>query len=47
MESMIIIPAIAGRFRLRRASTDPVEEHALVTLRPKGGIAVHVEQRRR
>jgi len=45
MESMIIIPAIAGRFRLRRASTEPVEEHALVTLRPKGGIAVHVERR--
>ncbi len=45
MESMIIIPAIAGRFRLRRVSIEPVEEHALVTLRPKNGIAVHVERR--
>ena len=45
MESMIIIPAIAGRFRLRRASAEPVGEHALVTLRPKNGIAVYVEQR--
>ena len=45
MESMIIIPAIAGRFRLRRASAEPVGEHALVTLRPKNGIAVCVERR--
>lgn len=45
MESMIIIPAIAGRFRLRRVSAEPVEEHALVTLRPKGGIRVHVDRR--
>lgn len=45
MESMIIIPAIAGRFRLRRVSAERVEGHALVTLRPKGGIAVHVERR--
>lgn len=45
MESMIIIPAIAGRFRLRRASSEPIEEHALVTLRPKDGIAVYVERR--
>lgn len=47
MESMIIIPAIAGRFRLRRVSIEPVEEHALVTLRPKNGIAVYVERRAR
>ncbi len=45
MESLIIIPAIAGRFRLRRASTEPVEEHALVTLRPRDGIQVYVERR--
>lgn len=46
MESMIIIPAIAGRFRLRRVSDEPVEEHALVTLRPRNGIHVTVEKRR-
>ncbi len=45
MESMIIIPAIAGRFRLQRVSAERVEEHALVTLRPKGGIWVHVDRR--
>lgn len=45
MESMIIIPAIAGRFRLRRVTDEPVEGHALVTLRPRGGIHVYVERR--
>lgn len=45
MESMIIIPAIAGRFRLRRISDEPVEEHALVTLRPRNGVHVYVEKR--
>lgn len=45
MESMIIIPAIAGRFRFRRVSDEPVEGHALVTLRPRGGIPMHVEKR--
>lgn len=46
MESMIIIPAIVGRFRLCRVSDEPVEEHALVTLRPRGGILMRVERRR-
>ena len=45
MESLIIIPAIAGRFRLRRVSNEPVEEHALVTLRPRDGLQVYVERR--
>ena len=45
MESMIIIPSIAGRYRLRRVSAEPVEEHALVTLRPRNGIPVMVERR--
>lgn len=45
MESAVIIPAIAGRYRLRRVSDEPVEGHALVTLRPKGGILVNVERR--
>ncbi len=45
MESAVIIPAIAGRFRLRLVSDEPVEGHALVTLRPKGGIPVNVERR--
>jgi len=45
MESLIIIPAIAGCYRLRRVSAEPVEEHALVTLRPRDGIQVFVERR--
>lgn len=45
MESMIIIPAITGRFRLRPVSDEPVEGHALVTLRPRGGVHVYVERR--
>lgn len=45
MESMIIIPGIAGRFRLCRATDEPVEEHALVTLRPRHGIPMTVIRR--
>lgn len=45
MESMIIIPTIAQRFRLRLVPGHPVEEHALVTLRPRYGILVSLERR--
>lgn len=45
MESLIIIPAIAGCYRLRRVSDEPVEGHALVTLRPRNGIPVFVDRR--
>lgn len=45
MESMIIIPAIARRYRLRLVPDHPVEEHALVTLRPRNGIRVFLEAR--
>jgi cytochrome P450 len=45
MESMIIIPAIARRYRMRLLSDEPVEGHALVTLRPRGGIPVRLEKR--
>lgn len=45
MESMIILPAIAQRFRLRTVADHPVEPHALVTLRPRHGILVTVERR--
>lgn len=46
MESAIIIPTIARRYRMRLISDEPVEEHALVTLRPRGGIPVMLERRR-
>ncbi len=45
MESMIIVPAIAQRFRLRLLPDHPVEPHALVTLRPRHGILVNLERR--
>jgi cytochrome P450 len=45
MESMIIIPTIAQRFRMRCVSGEWVEEHALVTLRPRHGIHVTLQRR--
>mgnify|MGYP001347355731 CR=1 FL=1 len=45
MESLIIIPTIAQRFRLIPRWTEPVEGHALVTLRPRGGVPVALEKR--
>ena len=45
MESAIIIPAIARRYRFHRLSDEPVEGHALVTLRPIGGLPVRLEPR--
>ncbi|MFO7664704.1 MAG: cytochrome P450 [Chloroflexota bacterium] len=45
MESMIIIPAIVQRYRLHLVPDHPVEEHALVTLRPRSGILVTLEKR--
>jgi cytochrome P450 len=45
MESMIIIPAIARRYRMRLLSDEPIEGHALVTLRPRGGVLVKLETR--
>jgi cytochrome P450 len=47
MESAIIIPTIARRYRMHLISDEPVEEHALVTLRPRGGIPVALERRQR
>lgn len=45
MESLIIIPMLAQRFRLVPRWAEPVEEHALITLRPRGGIPVALERR--
>ena len=38
MESIIIMPMLLQRFRLQLVVDHPIEEHALVTLRPKHGI---------
>lgn len=40
MESMIIVPEILQNFRLQLVPDHQVEEHALVTLRPKNGIMI-------
>jgi cytochrome P450 len=45
MESMMIIPAIAQRYWLEVVPEHPVEEHALVTLRPRHGILVRLSCR--
>lgn len=45
MESLIIIPTLAQRFRMHPRWEAPVEEHALITLRPRGGIPVALEHR--
>lgn len=38
MENMIIVPLILQNFRLNLVAGHQVEEHALITLRPKNGI---------
>ena len=45
MESLIIIPTIVQHFRLQPRWTEPIEGHALVTLRPRGGVPVALERR--
>jgi cytochrome P450 len=45
MEGHLLLATIARRVRFELASTKPVEPEPLVTLRPKGGIAVRVARR--
>ena len=45
MENIIIVPMILQQFRLQLVPDHPVEEHALVTLRPKNGILMTVERK--
>ena len=45
MESLIIISTIVQHFRLQPRWTEPIEGHALVTLRPRGGVPVALERR--
>ncbi len=46
MESLIIIPTLTQHFRFSPCWSEPIEGHALVTLRPRGGVPVAVEKRR-
>jgi cytochrome P450 len=43
MEAQLILAAVAQRFRLRHVPGHNVEPHALVTLRPRGGLPMLVE----
>ncbi len=45
MESLIIIPTLTQRYRLHPRWDAPIEEHALITLRPRGGVPVALERR--
>ena len=45
MESIIIMPMLLQRFRLHLVPDHPIEEHALVTLRPKHGILMTATRR--
>jgi cytochrome P450 len=45
MESIIIMPMLLQRFRLHLVPDHPIEEHALVTLRPKHGILMTATSR--
>ncbi len=45
MESMIVLPMTLQRFRLCLILNQPIEEHALVTLRPKPGILMTAAKR--
>ncbi|HEY7569698.1 MAG TPA: cytochrome P450 [Gemmatimonadaceae bacterium] len=45
MEGVLLLAAIARRWRLRLLSQEPVQPQALITLRPKGGIPMRAEAR--
>jgi cytochrome P450 len=45
MESIIIIPMILQQYQLQLVPDHQVEEHALVTLRPKNGILMTVKRK--
>ena len=45
MESIIILPMILQKFRLQLVPDHPIEEHALVTLRPRHGILMTATRR--
>ncbi|MCB9418628.1 MAG: cytochrome P450 [Ardenticatenaceae bacterium] len=45
MESIIIVPMILQQYRLKLVPDHPVEEHALVTLRPQNGILMTIERK--
>jgi cytochrome P450 len=45
IEAQLALAAVARRYRLRLAPRQRVETDALVTLRPKHGMVMHIEPR--
>jgi len=45
MEGHLVLAALARQVRFERVNNDPVEPEPLVTLRPKGGLRMHVVRR--
>ncbi|MCI0547566.1 MAG: cytochrome P450 [Candidatus Rokubacteria bacterium] len=45
MEAVLLLAAIARRWRLRRLDEDPVRPFPTITLRPQGGVPVRLERR--
>ena len=45
MEAQLVLATIAQRYRLRLVAKHPVEAEGLITLRPRYGLLMTVEQR--
>ncbi len=45
MEAVVCLAIIAGQFRIRLVPDTTIEPEPLITLRPKGGMPVHVQER--
>ena len=45
MEGVLALATIAREYRLRPVPGQKVEPEALITLRPRGGLPMYVEQR--
>jgi cytochrome P450 len=44
-EAILVLATLCKRWRVRMAQSEPVEPHALFTLRPRNGIRVRLERR--
>ena len=46
-EGILVLATLAQQWRLRPAGTGPVGYRAMLTLRPRGGLPMRLERRRR
>jgi cytochrome P450 len=46
MEGILVLATLAQRWRMRLVSDHPVEARPLITLRPKNGVRMTLEQRK-